>query len=91
MTKRTIVDDFMRELFALYPQTSVAEALDVATRLHQTWGGERTYIPKAVATQKARALAAELAAGVPLAAAMRAAGVSRRTGYRLLARKWNIR
>jgi hypothetical protein len=66
-----------------------ARALEVAIR--QRFGGERVYVDKATADQKARRLGDELAKGVPVKQAIKQAGLSRRTGYRVLSRKWVIR
>jgi hypothetical protein len=86
-----IINNFLQRLLELYPQTSAGDALRVEQQLRQQWGGAQVYVCKAAAEGKARRLAVSLAAGVPLAEAMAAAGCSRRTGYRLLTRRWRVR
>lgn len=89
--KDDIVHSFMREALQLKPAMTVDEQMAIECRLRAIWGGARVYIGKAAALGKARRLGAELAAGASLRDAMGAAGLSRRSGYRVLSRKWSPR
>lgn len=68
---------------------SEARALEAAIR--QRFGGERVYVDRATAKTKTERLGEELAKGTPIKQAVKAAGLSRRSGYRVLSRKWNVR
>jgi hypothetical protein len=80
-----VIADLLRRIADLAPPERM-KLLEVEMR--QAWGGERTYISKAPPTLKTWALAGSLAAGATLREAFDAAGCSRRTGYRLLSRRW---
>lgn len=87
-----VVKGFMRELLAAAPKLSTDDALKIEVRLREQWGGTRVYIGKATALGKAQRLGSALAAGAgSLREALATTGLSRRTGYRVLSRKWSIR
>ena len=79
---------FVDELLEVIRSTPFEKLEDV---IRERWGGERVYVDRATAKKKVEAMAAEIAKGTPVKDAMKAAGVSRRTGYRVLSRKWNVR
>lgn len=79
---------FVDELLEVIRSTPYEQLKDV---IQQRWGGEQVYIERGTAERKVEALAAEIAKGTPVKDAMKAAGVSRRTGYRILSRKWKVR
>ena len=62
--------------------------LQLEVELRREYGGERAYVAKDSATLKTRVLASRLAAGTSLREAFDAAHCTRRTGYRLLSRRW---
>ncbi len=55
-------------------------------RIRHELGGDRHYLPAAPARVKQQRLASALRSGANIKAAMQKAEVSRRTGYRILAR-----
>jgi hypothetical protein len=84
-----MADDIIRSFVArLAAYTTPEEARRVEIELRQQWGGAEVYVPKAPSLPKATRLGAGIAAGLSLLEAFEAAGVSRRHGYRLLARRW---
>lgn len=83
------VDHLMRELRRLEPQLKPDVARVLELGLRQTFGGSRLgYVRKDPSAGKACLLAVGLAAGESLREAFAHAGVGRRTGYRLLTRRW---
>lgn len=63
-----------------------------ARRIYRDKGGSRIYYPKkASVAGKAWSLGAALASGASPQEAIRAAGLSRTTGYRILSRPWAVR
>ena len=80
-----IIKHFVRRLEAY---TTPEEAQRVEIELRLQWGGAEVYVPKVPSLPKAARLGAGIAAGLTLRAAFDAAGVSRRHGYRLMARRW---
>jgi hypothetical protein len=84
-----MADDIIRAFVArLLAYTTPEEAQRVEIEFRQQWGGERHYVAKDVPTLKTWALAGSLAAGATIREAFDAVGCSRRTGYRLLSRRW---
>lgn len=92
MSKDTeFFSDLMRQMREEFPELSPERAQRVEQRMRATWGGSEVYIAKRAAEGKARRLGAELASGTSLAQAIENAGLTRRTGYRILSRKWYVR
>lgn len=88
---RAVIKSFMVRLYALYPDIPPDQALQVEADLCRVWGSHRVYVNKAAAQGKALRLADLVSSGWALKDAMREAGVNRRTGYRLLSRRWYVR
>lgn len=86
-----ILDDVMRLLSEQRPDLRPGDLVRVEQQARQIWGGSDVYIAKRTAQGKVLRLADELAAGAPIGQAIRDAGLSRRTGYRLLSRRWVVR
>ncbi|MBK7082274.1 MAG: hypothetical protein IPH55_16640 [Betaproteobacteria bacterium] len=76
-----IVHAFLRRLAQWAPPDEVQRA---ELEFRQEWGGANVYVVKDSKALKTQALAGSLAAGASLREAFDIAGVSRRTGYRLL-------
>lgn len=85
------VDELMEGIASRCPSMSRKEARDIEEWIRLRWGGSREYIDRATAAKKLEKLAAELAKGTPIKEAVKTAGLSRRTGYRVLSRKWLVR
>jgi hypothetical protein len=81
------VADLARQIQAVAPDLAPERVRLIAQGIRHDWGGMRVYVRKGAAEGKAWLLAESLAAGAGLAEAFHAAGVSRTTGYRLLARR----
>lgn len=87
-----IIDNLLRELRRLAPELSTDAEWKLEQRLRQACGGALVYVRKQpTPSGKVARLAVGLAAGRPLAEVFAAAEASRRTGYRLLARRWSRR
>jgi hypothetical protein len=87
-----LIDDFLTRLTQHIPQA--AQAIPkLEAELRQHWGGtERTYIRKRMADSKRTAQVAKmLQQGMPLTEGFAAAGVSRATGYRHMAKPWTVK
>ncbi len=82
------VEKLMAQIRAAAPDLPSDRVSAIARQVRLDWGGSTVYIKKAPAEGKARSLGLTLAAGVPLAQAFADIGISRRTGYRLLSRRW---
>lgn len=91
MARRRFVDELLEVLEARCPSASPAERREFERDIRQRWGGDRVYIDKATAAGKAQRLGAALAAGASLREAIEKAGLSRRSGYRVLSKKWVIK
>jgi hypothetical protein len=91
MSTRRFVDELMEVLQSTLSEMKPTEAQAVEQTIRQRWGGQKVYVDRALADQKARRLGAEIAAGKPIKQAIKDAGLSRRTGYRVLSRKWIVR
>ena len=81
-----LIDDLRTRLLAVMPDAAPALA-QVIPQVRQHWGGTEPYIRKGEAGRKANALAGALRQGQPLREAFATAGLSRATGYRMLARR----
>lgn len=78
------LDKVLKRVFELIPAPLEVQQR-VQCDLRQDLGGtEMGYIAKRTALRQAIAMGAQLQAGVPLGQAMRNAGCSRSTGYRIL-------
>jgi exonuclease VII large subunit len=88
-----IVDDFIARLAAHAPAVATELAPQLERELRAHWGGtERTYIRKFEHTaRKTTRLAQQLQAGTTLDEAFANAGLSRRSGFRHLAKPWNVK
>jgi hypothetical protein len=86
-----LINHVMREVIAESPGMSPATALAIEARVRARWGGSRVYIGKGMSTGKARCLGAAIAAGASLRDAFAAAGLTSRSGWRTLSRKWSVR
>ncbi len=86
-----VVDALVRQLLAAAPGLPEARVREIAIAIRKDFGGAKHYVKKAPAEGKALGLGAALAAGVPLREAFEEVGVSRRQGYRVLARRWSVR
>jgi hypothetical protein len=91
MAARRFVDELMALLQGELSAMKPSEARAVKLAIRQRWGGEKVYVDKATAGGKRDRLGAELAKGTPLVKAVKAAGLSRRSGYRVLSKKWIVR
>lgn len=80
-----LIDDFRTRLLAVMPEAAPALA-QVIPQVRHTWGGTEPYIRKRDPGQQVASLAGALRQGVPLREAFATAGLSRATGYRMLAR-----
>jgi hypothetical protein len=89
--KPDFIDDVLRIFVEAAPTLRSEQVAAIEQRIRLTWGGEDVYIGKRAAQGKVLRLAEELRAGVDLGQAMCNAGLSRRTGYRLLSRRWRVR
>lgn len=88
---KDFLDEVMQVFAAAAPGLKPEDVVGIEQRVRATWGGNQVYIGKRAAQGKALRLGGELAAGVPLDQAIRNAGLTTRTGYRLLSRKWLLR
>jgi len=86
-----LIDDVIRMFAEAAPALKPDDVLRIEQRIRATWGGEQVYIGKRSAQGKVLRLADELREGVPLAQAISNAGLTTRTGYRLLSRRWRVR
>lgn len=84
-----LLDTLRRALAEFRIADDTAQKVEI--RIREQLGGCRPYVPKATVEGKVQRLAAAVAAGVPLKTAFDTAGVPRRTGYRLLNRRWKVR
>lgn len=83
-----IVDDFLQRLSQAIPDASPEIRYQIETSIRQSWGGAKPYVAKRVGLSTRKALIGHaLRQARPLAEVFAQAGVSRRTGYRILASK----
>ena len=82
-----IVDDFLQRLAQLAPDLpkSTLQTLEIQSR--QAWGGTEPYVGKRPTMRNTVKIGDALRAAKPLSSVFSDAGISRRHGYRLLARK----
>lgn len=81
-----LLDDIMAQLSEAVPDYPQDKLRETALKIRRDIGGSEAYIRKAPAEGKAFGLGIALAAGVPLAQACEAVGVSRGYGYKLVHR-----
>jgi len=83
-----IIDDFLHRLAQHAPELDSAVRVQLESTLRQEWGGSKSYVAKrfSVATKTAM-LAGNLRQKKTLKECFADSGISRRTGYRLLAKK----
>lgn len=88
-----LVADVIRAVVAVAgcPALTAKEVLTIETQVRERWGGSRVYIGRGAAIAKARCCGAALAAGATIREAFEQAGLTRRSGWRTLSRKWSIR
>lgn len=80
-----IVQDFMQRLAQLAPEVPAQTLQRLEVGIRQDWGGTEPYVAKRSSPKvKAAKLGEAMQSRQPLAKCFEAAGVSRRTGYRLL-------
>jgi hypothetical protein len=84
-----IINKMIARLAEEIPDMPTDTLRRIEQRMRQEFAGERHYVSKAPAEGKAFRLGSALAAGVPLAQAFADLGVSRASGFRLLARRWS--
>lgn len=82
------LDAIVEQLRAAVPDYPEQKLREAAFKIRRDMGGGSIYIKKATAEGKAFSLGNALAAGVPLTQAFADLGLSRRTGFRLLRRRW---
>lgn len=83
-----IVDDFFQRLASHVPELPMDTRLKIEASLRQEWGGNRAYVAKRFSVAiRSDLLAGGLRQKLSLKDCFEQAGVSRRTGYRLLAKK----
>jgi hypothetical protein len=87
VAKEDIVDAFMRCLLEEAPETPAVAVRAIAKRLRTEWGGREVYVLKRAVDARVERLGTALAGAESLGHAMKAAGLPRRTGHRLLKRK----
>ena len=83
-----IVDDFLTRLAQHVPNAPIEVRVAIEREVRSTWGGTNPYVAKQLnRVTRATLVARGLRQQRPLAEVFAQAGVSRRTGYRLLASK----
>lgn len=83
-----IVDDFLTRLVQHIPNTPPEVRLKLETGIRQTWGGTEPYVGKRLSRVTRTFLVANgLQRQRPLGEVFAQAGLSRRTGYRILGSK----
>lgn len=83
-----IVEDFLQRLVQHAPSTTPEARARLEQDMRQHWGGSEVYVGKRVSrTTRTSQIAHDLRQQVPLREAFARAGVSRRTGYRILGSK----
>lgn len=82
------IERILAQVRAAAPDLPDTTLKRIAHGIHADLGGERHYFTKAPAEGKAFSLGNALAAGVPLAQAFADLGLPRRTGFRLLRRRF---
>jgi hypothetical protein len=83
-----IVDDFIQRLSAALPQVDPGPYRRLESELRQEWGGSKSYVAKRFnLANRTAALGGALVQHHKLSECFAIAGVSRRTGYEILARK----
>lgn len=80
-----IVDDFLQRLAAHIPDAPLEVRVKIESSLRQAWGGTEPYVGKRLSRSTRTTLVAHgLQRQRPLGEVFATAGVSRRTGYRIL-------
>jgi exonuclease VII large subunit len=90
---RDLIDDFIARLAAHAPAVAADLAPKLERELRQQWGGtERHYLRKFEhSARKTVRLGQQLQAGATLEEAFAQAGLSRRSGFRHLAKPWKVK
>lgn len=91
MSRHDIIDAILNCFVEIEPELQPKIAA-VESKLRAEWGGERVYISKTVSfadtvERRAERLGGFLRQGMRVTAAIDAAGLDRRTGFRLLRRR----
>jgi hypothetical protein len=86
-SKKNALDLILDQVRAAAPELGEPQLQQIALGIQRDLGGTRHYLPKAPAWGKALCLGGQLAAGVPLAQAFAAVGVSKRYGFKLARRR----
>lgn len=82
-----IVDDFLARLKLHIPDATADRLVALEVEFRQQWGGcDRLYVAKRPGLLKQTRLGSALARGDNIETAFASAGVSRRHGYRILAK-----
>ena len=83
-----IIDDFLTRLQQHVPDVPPETRLQLESGLRQSWGGTEPYVGKRLSSfSRTWAVANGLRRSLPLKDIFQTAGVSRRTGYRILGSK----
>ena len=82
-----IIRDCVRRVKEMHPDASDEQLLKLELTLRRSWGGAEVYVCKKPSLEKGSRQAHCLAAGGSISEAFVFAGVSRRHGYRLFARR----
>lgn len=83
-----IVDDFLCRLQQHIPDAAPEVRFAIETSIRKEWGGNKPYVRQAPSMELRTFMVANgLRHAKPLADIFKSAGVSRRTGYRILSRK----
>jgi hypothetical protein len=90
MAARRFVDELLKVCQETLSHLPPAEARALKRAIQLRWGGAEVYVDKGTSAHKAERLGEELAKGVPIKQALKSAGLSRRTGYRVLSKKWVV-
>jgi hypothetical protein len=83
-----IIDDFLTRLANAAPHVDATVHRQLESELRQQWGGGKSYVAKQFSqATRVRIMAESLQQRRSLAECFAQAGVSRRTGYRILGKK----
>jgi hypothetical protein len=88
MMAKDLLDELVEQLRKAAPDFPEARLHAAARKLRSDMQGAKGWIRKEPAAGKAWRLGEQLAAGVPLAQAFEAVGVSQSYGYKLARRRW---
>ena len=83
-----IIDDFLTRLQQHVPNVAPETRLQLESNLRESWGGSKPYVGKRVSMfTRTWVVANGLRRSMPLKEGFKSAGVSSRTGYRILGSK----